>query len=671
MANVLPIPTNEKERLDKLQYYQILDTEAEEMFDDLTKLTAKILDVPTCLISLVDEDRQWFKSRYGMDDEQTARDISFCQYTIMETEILEVKNAIEDERFMDSPLVKGGPKIRFYAGAPLVDDDGLAIGALCAKDYVPRELDQEKRDFLELISKTAMKLIKLRREKLEAEKLSQVKDEFLSNMSHEIRTPLNAIIGFNDLLQKTPLNKQQKAFLDTLHISSQNLKVIINDILDFSKLENGKITLEERPISIARLVDHVIKLQTHVAREKGLKLFSNIDYDLPPLVMGDETRLIQIFINLVGNAIKFTDEGFVELKVISQADKDDRVLITFSIKDTGIGIPKEKLQAIFERFSQAENSTTRLYGGTGLGLNIVEMLVTLQNGEISVNSEYGKGSEFVVNIPFVITEDTETRTLIASEYHEPDAELFREARILLVEDNVHNQFLAETYFNRWGGDIEIAANGQKALDLIEKNKYDVILMDLQMPVMNGFDATYQIRKEKGLKIPIIGCSAHSLNSDKEQCLEAGMDDYIAKPYTEEELIQTTLKYYEKVKLNTKNNGVEHTNNTVFDDVEGIIGKMKNEYGENIIDELVELFLNNIPAKNKLLKQAIVEENLNEIFENAHYLSGSLGSLGFTKGNELCRKVETTAKEGKSNEAIKGARQIVEYLGKTIEKLQKL
>lgn len=666
MAVPTPIPKNEKERLERLHYYQILDSEAEDMFDDLTELTAKVLDVPMCLVSLVDEDRQWFKSRYGVDDEQTSRDISFCQHTIMGTETFEVTDALKDDRFKDSPLVVDGPKIRFYAGAPLVDEEGHTLGAFCAKDVVPRELDDEKKEFLRLISKTAMQLITLRREKLEAQKLSQIKDEFLSNMSHEIRTPLNAIIGFNDLLRKTPLNNQQRAFLDTLHVSSQNLKVIINDILDFSKLENGKITLEKRPMSIQRLVDHVVKLQNNTAKEKGLKLFSSIDYDLPNFVLGDETRLVQILVNLIGNAIKFTGEGRVDLTVVAENNSDGKVLVSFSVKDTGIGIPKEKLDTIFERFSQAENSTTREYGGTGLGLNIVEMLVRLQDGTVNVNSEVDKGSEFVVQIPFTVTEEENTLAT-AHTTLETDKELFKDAKLLLVEDNIHNQFLAKTYFDRWGGKVEIAENGQKAVDLVSKNKYDVILMDLQMPIMNGFEATSIILNDLGLKTPIIGCSAHSLNSDKEKCLEAGMNDYIAKPYTEEELIQTTLKYYSGQKKESKATAA-NTLELLSDDFQGILQKMKEEYGEKIIEELVELYVNSIPEKINGLKKAHKEEDFESINELAHLLSGSLGSLGFHNGNMACRKIEIAVKAGETATVKKEVQSVIQYLGESVETL---
>ncbi|MEM1260314.1 MAG: ATP-binding protein, partial [Bacteroidota bacterium] len=390
----LPIPENEALRLDRLRYYDILDSPDEAMFDDLTKLTAKILEVPICLISLVDDNRQWFKSRYGLEATQTPREISFCQYAIMEPKTFEINNALDDDRFKETPLVTQGPNIRFYAGAPLIDAEGASIGTLCAIDSVPRELDEEKRHYLELISNTVMKMIVLRREKLEAEKLARAKDEFLSNMSHEIRTPLNSIIGFNDLLRKTPLNPKQKNYLDTVVVSSQNLKVIINDILDVSKLESGNLELEKKPISLKGLIDHVIKLQGPIAKEKGIKLLCSVDHEIPEYVMGDETRLVQILINLVGNAIKFTSTGCVELKCLVNSDNGNEVTICFTVKDTGIGIDKDKLDTIFERFSQAETSTTRLYGGTGLGLSIVKMLVTLHGGKVWVSSERDKGSEF-------------------------------------------------------------------------------------------------------------------------------------------------------------------------------------------------------------------------------------------------------------------------------------
>ncbi len=665
-----PIPSNEKTRLEKLNHYSILDTESEEMFDNLTKLASQLLEVPISLISLIDEDRQWFKSKFGIDDSETPRDISFCQYAIMSEDLFEVTDSLEDERFKDSPLVLGGPKIRFYVGAPLVDDDGNVLGSFCAKDTKPRDITDTQREHLKLLSKTAMQLIKLRREKIEAEKLSLVKDEFLSNMSHEIRTPLNAIIGFNDLLKKTSLTKEQSDYLNTIQVSSQNLKVIINDILDVAKLESGNISLEKKAISLSDLIQHVILLQSPSAKEKGIKLLSSFDHEIPSHVIGDETRLTQILINLVGNAIKFTSEGFVELRILASKHINDQVTVMFSVKDTGIGIPKEKLETIFERFSQAETSTTRLYGGTGLGLSIVNMLVNLHEGKITVESEREKGSEFKFEITFTVTEKEENNILIPQK-NNANPEAFKNVKVLLVEDNIHNQLLAKNYFKRWGTEVVIAENGKEGVSALEKDTYDVILMDLQMPIMDGFMATEHIRKKLKLDIPIIGCSAHSLVGEKEKCLAVGMNDYIAKPYTEEDLIQTTLNYTsnsKKVKKTKNKVDAVELSDTVYDDFETLMNTLKAQQGLELADELKVHFLKRTPNDISEIEAAITNNDLDLLMKKSHLLTGTLGVFGFNKGRELSLSTEKYAKKGDDKKTKEFAQQLISYLNKALQEL---
>ncbi len=669
------MPENEELRLERLRHYSILDSKEEAMFDDLTKLAARILDVPICLLSFVDEDRQWFKSRLGTDTIETDRDISFCQYTIMGEDTFVVNDALEDDRFKDSPLVTDGDKTRFYAGTPLIDEYGAALGSFCAIDSSPRELTEDQQQVMELISKTIMNLITLRREKLETEKLSKVKDEFLSNMSHEIRTPLNAIIGFNDLLSKTVLTQEQKDYLDTIATSSQNLKVIINDVLDVAKLESGNLKLEMKSISLNKLMDHVIKLQGPQAKERGLKLISSIDHEIPPYVLGDETRLTQILINLVSNAIKFTKKGFVELRAMAYEIKEGKANISFSVKDTGIGIPEDKLKIIFERFSQAETSTTRLYGGTGLGLNIVDMLVRLHNGKLTVDSERDKGSEFKFEITFDITNGVPEigTTKVVKKQEKP---IFKGDKILLVEDNIHNQLLARNYYKRWGTDIDIAENGAIALDMLAETTYDIILMDLQMPVMDGFTTTKKIRKELKLKVPIVGCSAHSLVGEKEKCISIGMDDYIAKPYTEDELIRTTFKHLhpnkkeaiaiEKEAITTEvKEGKEESNvelsTIVFDDFDTLIKNLTEQEGNDFVAIIKRHFNKRTPEDIEEIKRALQEENMDVLKDKSHFIAGSLGVFGFENGHKLAKNIERCIADGAHDKARELGQQLIPYL----------
>ena len=656
MESFPPIPHNESARIEKLRYYDILDTEAEVMFDELTQLAAKILDVPICTLTLIDEHRQWFKSYVGAKSQEAPREITFCQYAIMEEDFFEVKDASKDPRFKDNPFVTADPGLRFYLGTPLRDEDGHAIGSFCVQDLIPREFTDDQRETLRLISNTIMKLIQLRREKIEVEKLTVVKDEFLSNMSHEIRTPLNAIIGFNDLMKKTPLNEEQTNFINTIINATHNLKNIINDVLDISKLEDNKLKLEEKPISITALVKHIIELQSPNAKAKNLKLLSSLDFELPNYVLGDETRISQILNNLVGNAIKFTQSGSVELKAMVSSIKKDATVILFEVKDTGIGVPSDKKEKIFERFEQAETNTTRLFGGTGLGLSIVKKLITLHGSEIFLESEEGKGSIFSFEIEFKICTDDVPEKCFKNE--ESFQDLLKDFNILLVEDNFHNQLLAKSYFQRWGTEITIVENGEMAVETLLKSDFDLVLMDLQMPKMNGFVATEKIRNELKLDVPIVGCSANSKTSEQKKCLQAGMNDYITKPYSEEDLLSATLK---QLKLTNKDLGIQDFESDEFDDFDILINKLRVSLGDKVVVQAQEYFLTRTPLDVEEIKKGIADKDMVLLENMAHYIAGTLGALKFEKGCDLAKNMEKTIKSGQNEYGLILAKKLNAHL----------
>jgi len=370
----------------------------------------------------------------------------------------------------------------------------------------------------------------------QAHKLAQAKSEFLAKMSHEIRTPLNGVIAAADLMAATQLNDEQRELLDTLRLSAKTLLGIINDILDFSKIEAGRMVLETLPFTPTVLVEEVVSIMAPAAHSKGLTVRTELSSSLPHSVAGDPLRLRQILLNFVGNAIKFTACGEVVIRAMRlKKGEGQSAWLRFEVQDTGVGIPPEKQAGIFDAFTQADSSVTRQYGGTGLGLAICKRLVELMGGQIGVYSQPGQGSCFWFEVPLpVIQENAPEETTAqpsgsALNSHELDG-----VRVLLVEDNPVNQKVAIRMLQKLGCVVELAENGQQALEKLERASYDIVLMDMQMPVMDGLTATRLLRQREqqtGHHQVVIALTANAMQTDRELCLEAGMDDYLSKPLT--------------------------------------------------------------------------------------------------------------------------------------------
>ncbi|MCD4772419.1 MAG: response regulator [Bacteroidales bacterium] len=383
------------------------------------------------------------------------------------------------------------------------------------------------------------------------EKINHVKSVFLSNISHEIRTPMNGIIGMYNVLKQTKLTEEQKDFLDIINISGQNLLSIIDDILDLSKIESGKLELESKLFSINDEIEKIVNLLIIKSKGKGIKLIYKRNNNIPKYVYGDASRFKQILINLTNNAIKYTKDGSVTINTELIKTDNKHIFLKFSIIDTGIGITKENQVKLFKSFSQIDSSTTRKYGGTGLGLAISKNLTKIMGGKIGVESSLDKGSIFWFTLKFDNVPKDEVYLISKVDTQESN---LKKLSVLIVEDNLLNQKFASATLIKQGHKVKIAENGMIAVEKFNNNKFDIILMDIQMPVMDGIDATKEIRRIEKMKnvaidkqVYIIAVTAYVFERDRKMCLAAGMDEYLTKPYKPLDLIQLIEKIYSKAK----------------------------------------------------------------------------------------------------------------------------
>jgi len=549
-----PIPSTEAERLAALQAYDILDTLPEKAFDDLTRIAAHICQTPIVLVSLVDGERQWFKSRIGMEDTETSREVSFCAHAILDQHhVMTVPDATQDPRFADNPLVTGDFNLRFYAGAPLVSSTGHAVGALCVIDHVSRQLSEAQRDALEVLGRQIVAQMELRRnlvvlrrqveqevadrrraeiERETAIAAAKARAEFLAVMSHELRTPMNGVIGMTELMFATDLSDEQRDYLETIQLSGNALLAVINDILDFSSIDAGRIRLDSKPLALRRCLDEAIQVLANEAAGKGLGLRCEVAPMVPHWIMGDAGRLRQILLNLIANAVKFTDVGEVVVRVSAVPPQWLRI----EVVDSGIGISAKGIARLFSAFSQVDASSTRRHGGTGLGLVISKRLVELMGGEISVSSVPGVGTTFTFTMLAPLADPPvalPTRPVSVPTADRLDAGLAARlpASVLVAEDNPTNRLLTQMVLERMGYVVDAVSSGIDVLDALSHKAYDIVFMDVHMPGMNGLDVTHEIRRRFSSpdKPWIVAVTADALLSDRDRCLDAGMNDYIEKP----------------------------------------------------------------------------------------------------------------------------------------------
>jgi len=789
----------ETERLGAVRALHILDTGEERLFDDITSLASLVCETPFALLTFVDQDRVWFKSKVGLQLSVVPRKGWFCDQAILQKDIFIVTDTARDVRFQSNLLVASTPNVRFYAGVPLILDGNKPVGTLCILDAKPRELDQRQQDVLRILGGHLAALLASRRDlfalldelnvnKELAASATKVKSSFLANMSHEIRTPMTAILGMTDLLLSGELQKDQREYIETIRSSGESLLNIINDILDFSKIESGKMELDLEPLDLRACIEETLDVVSQKARERGNELLYVIDANVPHRIVGDIARLRQILVNLINNANKFTKDGEVFLSVLAQEHTETDFELMFSVKDTGIGIPKDKLESIFEAFTQADSSVTRKYGGAGLGLVICSRLVGLMGGRIGVESAERQGSKFFFTVRTVALPDEptprkqtapaelegkrillvddsatnlqilsaeckqwgmiptclgtpkealellkrgdpfdvaiydmqmpekdgvqlamETRELCKStplavillsswdlsdprirDHHDlfaatvmkplkisqfqsllkdvigkqrvvkpvrqtagKDAQNLSSeipVSIVVAEDNLINQKLIQRMLRSMGYEPTIVSTGIDVLKVIDQAPCDLLFMDVQMPEMDGLEATQRIREKYGKdgRPRIIAMTAFALAGDKEKCLQAGMDDYLSKPFVSDQVASVIRKWGGLLLSSDKNVRAQQGAIPAADSsMKARLTQLEEETEYSFVKELVGIFLDEAPTRIQELKDALQSGDSKSAEQIAHKLKGGSINLGIQKLHGLFENIERLARENTS------------------------
>ncbi len=530
-------------------------------------------------------------------------------------------------------------------GSGYKDDQGKVLGVV----IVIRDITEQKRVETELIeAKVFAELAtsiaedaqtKAESATLQAENAVKSKQQFLSNMSHEIRTPMNAIIGFTKVLLKTDFTVKQKEYLTAIKMSGDALIVLINDILDLAKVDAGKMVFEQIPFKMALSVSAMLHIFATKIQEKNLKLVSFYDPNIPKVLLGDPVRLHQIILNLVSNAVKFTSKGKITVSISLLHEDEEKVTVEFAVKDTGIGIAESKISRIFENFHQASSNTSRLYGGTGLGLAIVKQLVESQGGSINVKSKVDEGSTFSFTLSF---QKTTSNAIMETELVEIDTEIGN-IKVLVVEDIALNQLLLKTLLDDFGFESDIAANGKIAIEKLQNKTYDIILMDLQMPEMNGFEATDYIRNKMHSNIPIIALTADVTTVDLAKCKSVGMNDYLAKPIDERVLYAKIIGSIKKniVDSETQEDEIVQLKKIKCIDLAYLLQRTKSNPA--LMMEMISLYLEQTPPLVSAMKQGLRNEDWDLLYSAVHKLIPSFVIMGISQDFEnMAKKVQEYA-----------------------------
>lgn len=543
-----------------------------------------------------------------------------------------------------------------FNGSVYKDDNGTVIGAVA----VARDISEQKRiekEFIEakVFAELATVIAEEAKGKAEsatriAEDAVKAKQQFLSNMSHEIRTPMNAIIGFTKVVLKTDLTAKQREYLVAIKLSGDALIVLINDILDLAKVDAGKMVFEQTAFKMAASISAMLHLFETKIQEKNLLLIRNYDKNIPEVLVGDPVRLHQIILNLLSNAVKFTSKGSITVSVHLLKEDEAKATIEFAVTDTGIGISENKIDKIFENFQQASSTTSRLYGGTGLGLAIVKQLVEPQGGHISVRSKMDEGSTFSFTLDFLKTKvqaETELELL------ELDTDI-KDIKVLVVEDMALNQLLMKTLLDDFGFERDIASNGKIAIEKLQEKNFDIILMDLQMPEMNGFEATDYIRNKLHSKIPIIALTADVTTVDLAKCKAVGMNDYIAKPVDERLLYSKIIGLVKKTSLLkfNENKEDEEAHHEVLRCINLDYLTHRTKSDPALMMEMISLYLEQTPPLVSLMKESLKNKDWHSLYAAVHKMIPSFSIMGISSDFEnMAKRVKEYASTQQQTEVI--------------------
>lgn len=540
--------------------------------------------------------------------------------------------------------------------APIFTKSGKTVHCLISSSVIQTEEFEGYHSIIRDITEHKQ-AVELRKAKEVAEQSAKMKEQFLANISHEMRTPMNAILGMSNLVLQSELDMEQESYMTSIKQSSQNLLGIINDILEISSLENGKVNFAIKEFNLYELIHNLVNVIKYKAEQKELQLFLDIKDDVDKYFKGDALRLNQILMNLVGNAVKFTDEGFVKIKVYKIGENENSAKLRFDVTDSGIGIPKDKQEAIFETFVRVSNSKGKLYPGTGLGLAISKQLVQLQGGTIIVESEENVGSTFSVVLDFPkaqqLTQKEEEKRQVKPKRVKLNID--RNVEILLAEDHKLNQIVARKTLEKEFDNINvtIAGNGQIAVDMLQENDFDIILMDIQMPLMNGYEATNYIRdnfSEPKRNIPIFAMTAHAHMAKDEKYKEFGMDECVLKPFEPEDLFTKIAKYVDKINENNHQSDMEPDNGTPkYIDLSYM--ELMSDGDADMMKMMLELLFDEPLEEIKKMHRLYNKENWSELRAVSHKMKSTLAFVGNDNLTNTNKRIESIAKDVNGTEQL--------------------